>query len=190
RRALGRPEKGRAWSRAPGAEDEGDEPRPRPRVPGRGAQPRRHPGPQERALADPALGIQQRQPRRAEVRDDALALSIAAEEDPGVLLAEDIEADVRAVVGAHAHALCRGPGHELELELAEEVCHRPVDHVDPELLPDLLRDVAARGDRRPRARLESLLAPQALEEDPGVPLAGGIAEEEEVAVADLVEDLK
>ena len=55
-------------------------------------EPRRHPRTQQRALADTALRVQQRQARRAQVRQDDLPFRHPAEEPPGVSLRVEPEA--------------------------------------------------------------------------------------------------
>ena len=65
---------------------------------------------QDRALADAARAVQQREPRRAQVRADDLPLAVAAEEPRDVLFAECQQADVR-VLPRRAVRGCGPAGH-------------------------------------------------------------------------------
>ncbi len=98
---------------APRAEDDRDEARrpPRRRVV-RGLPPEacRDPGAEQRALADAALRVEQREPRRAEVADDDAGLRVAAEEEVGVVLRVVGQPDVGTAQAARRLGL-RGAAH-------------------------------------------------------------------------------
>ena len=115
---------------APAAEDERDEPRA-----GRGGEPRHDAGAQQRALADAAARVQQREPRRLQVGDDPLALGVAPEEPVGVRLAERRQPDVRSAR--------RSPAQEL-LEVGQVVGRRRRRSARPR--------ASARSRRRARRR--------------------------------------
>ena len=76
--------------------------------------------------------------------------------------------------------------------LAERVQIRREGHIeelDTEVAPELLlHDVSMRHDRR--RRLQPLPTPDSLEEDPQVPVANPVAQKEEVALPQLVQELK
>ena len=73
-------------------------------------------------MPDPALGVQQREPRRVEVPDDPLALVVPAEEVLGVLLAEVAQPGVRARRHCALHRrVDLGDGHDTAVALQDAV---------------------------------------------------------------------
>src|SRR3954454_13103216 len=84
-----------------------------------------------------------------------------------------------------------GKAPELILELVHELRRRLLDHVHSEVLPQLMLHGVQPGILdSPRSGVDLLLAPDALQEHAQRPIAHAIAEEEEMTVADLVEDLQ
>src|SRR5215218_8469595 len=79
---------------------------------------------------------------------------------------------------------------ELIVQLVHELPHGLLDDLHPEVVPELALEDVGRPVHGPRSRLQRMLSPDALKEDAQAPVAHAVAEEQEVTVAELVEDLK
>ena len=143
--------------------------------------------PQERALADPAGAVEQRQPGREDARRDDPPLPLAAEEEAGVALVERRQADVgRLAAGRPARRRSRVTMRRSPAAAGDSSSSR-----SPR--------AGCRARRRPgRARApvrsrcgsfwiaqdlyaERLLPPDAVQDHAQVPVLHAVAEEEEVA---------
>jgi hypothetical protein len=104
-----------------------------------GAQPGQQPGAHERGLPA-ARRAEDRQERGGpELLEQALNLAVAPEEEPGVLLAEDLQSAIRGdvVIGDHRHVRTE---------------RQPLDRVDEVLARPRVIDAAAQVDPRARAQ--------------------------------------
>ena len=137
----------------------------------RAAQVVRDPGAEQRALADPALPVQDGQPGRDQVGGDDLAVALAAEEERGVgvRVLEAGEALERVGCAAHAGSVASAAslrpssaayssGATSNTSIAEPPPGRELGRIDA-------------GLDRPRVVARALAPPQAVQEHAHVPLA-------------------
>ena len=91
--------------------------------------------------------------------------------------------------GAHRSAGATASRASLSLQLVQELRRALLDHVHAEVLPELALDGIRVGVHRHGPGALEPVAPDALEEDAPRPVLHPVAQEEEVALAHLVEDL-